>query len=168
MIQGSAGGSIDTDIEYRLRIYRRVFSVLFYLFHDSGLVTGRCDKVDSKILEKIICDEIRRRNTPTKRAQKLYLLEEELAFYDAIAENYHFIYDNERHPEVVHEVVGTIKKNLKVDWTKPHRMQAKAAIRPSVKKVLRRKDLKKEDFDEFLNRFMDQAEAMRVNWPSAA
>jgi len=92
----------------------------------------------------------------------------ELAFYDAIAENYGTIYDNELLSEVVHEVVATIKKNLKVDWTKPHRMQAKAAIRASVKKVLRRKNLKKEDFDEFLNRFMEQAEAMWANWPSAA
>lgn len=103
-----------------------------------------------------------------KRAQELGLSEEELAFYDAIAENYGSIYDNELLSEVVHEVVATIKKNLKVDWTKSHRMQAKAAIRASVKKVLRRKNLKKEDFDEFLNRFMEQAEAMWANWPSAA
>ncbi|MDA3950717.1 MAG: DUF3387 domain-containing protein [Spirochaeta sp.] len=103
-----------------------------------------------------------------KRAEELGLSEEELAFYDAIAENYQNIYDNEVLSEVVHEVVATIKKNLKVDWTKPHRVQARAAIRSAVKRVLRKKNLKAGDFDEFLNRFMEQAEAMWANWPSAA
>jgi len=103
-----------------------------------------------------------------KRAEELGLSEEELAFYDAIADNYGTIYDNELLSEIVHEVVATIKKNLKVDWTKPHRVQARAAIRSAVKRVLRKKKLKPDDFDVFLNRFMEQAEAMWANWPSAA
>jgi type I restriction enzyme R subunit len=103
-----------------------------------------------------------------KRAEELGLSEEELAFYDAIADNYATIYDNKLLSEVVHEVVSTIKKNLKVDWTKPHRMEARAAIRAAVKRILRKKKLKPDDFDEFLNRFMEQAEALWADWPSAA
>ncbi len=103
-----------------------------------------------------------------KRVAELGLSAEELAFYDAIAANCGNIYDNELLSEIVHEVVATIKKNLKVDWTKPHRMEARATIRTAVKRVLRKKKLKADDFDEFLNRFMEQAEAMWADWPSAA
>ena len=121
----------------------------------------------ASVIEAMI--RIRREmETADKRAEELGLSEEELAFYDAIAENYGTIYDNELLSEVVHEVVSAIKKNLKVDWTKPHRMEARATIRSAVKRVLRKKKLKKDDFDEFLNRFMEQAEAMWADWPSAA
>ena len=54
----------------------------------------------------------------------------------------------------------TIKKNLKVDWTEPHREDVKAAVRAAVKRVLRRRGVKEEDFEPFLARIMEQAEAL--------
>jgi hypothetical protein len=56
--------------------------------------------------------------------------------------------------------VATIKKNLKVDWTEPHREDVKAAVRAAVKRVLRRRGVKEEDFEPFVARIMEQAEAL--------
>src|SRR5207249_4825935 len=61
-----------------------------------------------------------------RRAASLGLEEEELAFYDAIAANYDDVYGVEFLRDLIHDVVQTIKRNLKVDWTEPHREDVKA------------------------------------------
>lgn len=54
------------------------------------------------------------------RAKALGLEEDELAFYDAVASQYETIYGDKFLSGLIHEVVQTIRKNLKVDWTEPH------------------------------------------------
>jgi len=61
-----------------------------------------------------------------------------------------------------------IKRNLKVDWTAPHREDVKAAVRAAVKRVLRQRDVRAEDFDGIVASVMTQAEALYRNWPQAA
>lgn len=103
-----------------------------------------------------------------KRAAALGLSEEELAFYDSVSTNYQQIYGQEFLSGLVHDVVQTIKRNLKVEWTEPHRDNVKAAVRSAVRRVLRRREVKAEDFDQFLNFIMAQAEALYSDWPLAA
>lgn len=100
-----------------------------------------------------------------ERAQQLGLTEEELAFYDAVAIEEEKVYDEPFLCDLIHDVVQTIRKNLKVDWTKPHREDVRAEIRATVKLVLRRHDVSTEDFDVFFLKFMEQAEQMYVDWP---
>ena len=69
---------------------------------------------------------------------------------------------------LIHDVVQTIKKNLKVDWTEPHRDEIRAEIRAAVRRVLRRRGLREADFDPFIERFMQQAEAQYADWPLVA
>jgi type I restriction enzyme, R subunit len=69
---------------------------------------------------------------------------------------------------LVHDVVQTIKKNLKVDWTEPHRDDVRATSRAGVRRVLRRRDVKVEDFEPFIEKFMAQAEELYDEWPLAA
>jgi len=102
------------------------------------------------------------------RAKQLDLADDELAFYDAVADNYQTVYEQPVLRDLVHDVVQTIKKNLKVDWTEPHRDDVRAAVRAAVKRVLRRKPVKPEDFEPFIERFMAQAEALYAEWPTAA
>lgn len=102
------------------------------------------------------------------RATALGLSEEELAFYESVATNYQQIYGHEFLRDLIHDVVQTIKRNLKVEWTEPHRDDAKAAVRAAVRRVLRRRNIKQEDFEQFLNFIMEQAEALYSNWPLAA
>jgi type I restriction enzyme R subunit len=94
------------------------------------------------------------------RAKELNLEGDELAFYDAVAENYATIYDQKFLCDLIHDVVVSIKKNLKVDWTEPHREDVKAAVRAAVKRVLRKRGVKEEDFEPFMIQIMQQAEAL--------
>lgn len=102
------------------------------------------------------------------RAAALSLSEEELAFYEAVAVNYQQLYGQEFLRDLIHDVVQTIKRNLKVDWTEPHRDDIKATVRSAVKRVLRGRKIKPEDFDKFLAFVMEQAEALYADWPLAA
>jgi len=103
-----------------------------------------------------------------ERAQELGLEEEELAFYDAVATNFESIYGNELLASLVHDVVQTIKRNLKVDWTEPHRDDIKASIRAAVKRVLRNRNIKADDLEPFIKYIMEQAEALYSDWPMVA
>jgi len=102
------------------------------------------------------------------RALSLGLVDEELAFYDAVAANYEQLYSQDFLRDLVHEVVQSIKRNLKVDWTEPHREDVKAAVRATVKRVLRKKGVKPEDLEPFFVAIMAQAEAIFADWPQAA
>lgn len=103
-----------------------------------------------------------------KRAAELGLADDELAFYDAVAENYNELYDIDFLRELIHDVVQSIKRNLKVDWTEPHREDVKAAVRAAVKRVLRNRGVKAEDLDPFVAAIMSQAKALYADWPLAA
>jgi type I restriction enzyme R subunit len=102
------------------------------------------------------------------RAKLLGLAEDEVAFYDAVAETYETIYQQQFLRDLIHEVVQTIKTNLKVDWTEAHRDDVRAAIRSAVKRVLRQRGVKAEDFEPFVLRLMAQAEALYADWPLVA
>lgn len=104
----------------------------------------------------------------TKRATELGLEEEELAFYDAVAENVASNYDQIFIRDLIHQVVQAIKRNLKVDWTEPHREDVKAGVLSAVKMVLRKNKVRPEDFDKIIPFVMEQAEAIYANWPVAA
>ena len=91
-----------------------------------------------------------------------------MAFYDAIDQNFGQVYDQEFLRDLIHDVVVSIKRNLKVDWTEPHRRSVKAAVRIAVKNVLRRRGVEATDLDGFLSAVMEQAEASYRNWPIAA
>jgi type I restriction enzyme R subunit len=113
--------------------------------------------------------EIRKEMEDTdRRAVALGLQEDELAFYDAVAENYDRIYGIEFLRDLVHDAVQTIKRNLKVDWTEPHREDVKAEVRAAVRRVLRRRGVKAEDLEPFVTSIIAQAEALYANWPLAA
>jgi type I restriction enzyme R subunit len=103
-----------------------------------------------------------------QRAGQLGLAEDELAFYDAVAINYENVYGVDFLKGLIHEVVQSIKRNLKVDWTEPHREDVKAAVRAAVRRVLTKQGVKAEDFDRLMPVLMAQAEALYAEWPIAA
>jgi type I restriction enzyme R subunit len=103
-----------------------------------------------------------------RRAAELGLEAEELAFYDAVAANYDTIYDVAFLRDLIHDVVQTIKRNVKVDWTEPHREDIKASVRAAVRRVLRNRGVKAEDFEPLVASIMAQAEALYVDWPNVA
>jgi type I restriction enzyme R subunit len=102
------------------------------------------------------------------RAEALGVSEEELAFYDALASSSDAVYDDELLKALVHEIVQTIRKNLRVDWTAPWRDDVRASVRNAVKRVLRDNGIKTHDFDKYLDVVMNQATVTFAQWPLAA
>src|SRR5438132_1577203 len=101
-------------------------------------------------------------------AMDLYHEPYELAFYDAVAANYATIYEPSFLRDLVHEVVQTLKKNLKVDWAAPHRQQVYSAIRAAVQRTLQRRGVKPEHLEPITLRVMEQAAATFKDWPILA
>jgi type I restriction enzyme R subunit len=124
--------------------------------------------IDAAAVVRMILDIRKQMEASEKRAADLGLAEDELAFYDAVAANFEKVYTVEFLRDLVHDVVQAVKRNLKVDWTEPHREDVKAAVRAAVKRVLRSRGVKPEDFDPFVTSIMAQAEALYTGWPVAA
>lgn len=103
-----------------------------------------------------------------RRAADLGVSEEELAFYDALASEGSGVYDDEFLRSLVHDVVQVIKRNLRVDWTAPHRGDVRATVRAAVKRVLRTRGVRPEHFDHYVEAVMTQAAASFAEWPFAA
>lgn len=102
------------------------------------------------------------------RAAELGLEPEEVAFFDAVAEAAGAVYDHEFLRDLIHDIVESIKRNLKVDWTEPHREEIKSAVRAAVKRVLRNRGVRRADIDTLLASIMAQAEQLYEEWPDAA
>jgi hypothetical protein len=107
-------------------------------------------------------------NADDERARALNLEPDELVFYDAVAANYANLYEPSFLRDLVHDVVQTLKKNLKVDWNEPHRQQVFAAIRAAVRRTLQRRGVQPEHLEPITARVMEQAAATFANWPVLA
>ena len=116
--------------------------------------------IDAAAVVKAMLEIKKDMDADSERAKGLGFEDDELAFYDAVAENYSAIYDQRFLSDLIHDVVPTVKKNIKVDWIEPHREDVKASVRTAVKRVLRRRGVKEEDFEPFLIGIMEQAEAL--------
>jgi len=98
------------------------------------------------------------------RGEESGLSDEEIAFYDALA-------DNESARQVMgepalrviaHELVMVIKGNLSVDWM--HRDSARANIRRHVKRLLRKYGYPPDLQDAAVQNVLQQAEALSAEW----
>ena len=103
------------------------------------------------------------------RGKTLNLNSEEIAFYDAVAANVATLFDEKTLCDLIRDVVQAVKKNLKVDWTKPHREDVKAGVHATVKTVfLRETRGKKRTAGRPPGKVIVQAEALFSEWPLAA
>lgn len=84
--------------------------------------------IDAAVVVKAMIQIKQEMDADEQRAKELDLADDELAFYDAVSTTYAAIYDQPFLRDLVHEVVQSIKKNLKVDWTEPHREDVKAGV----------------------------------------
>jgi type I restriction enzyme R subunit len=142
--------------------------MIIYDTRTAGLVQIRARPSDAAAVIRAMIAIRQEMEQDDKRATELGLGEDELAFYDAVAENLAGIYDEKLLGGLIHEIVKTVKRNLKVDWTEPHREDVKAGVRAAVKRVLRSRGIGAEHFEAVVGRIMEQAEALYSDWPVAA
>jgi type I restriction enzyme R subunit len=98
------------------------------------------------------------------RGEETGLGDDEIAFYDALAEN-----DSARQVMgeptlrvIAHELVTVIKGNVSVDWM--HRDSARANIRRHVKRLLRKYGYPPDLQDAAVQNVLQQAEALSAEW----
>src|SRR5439155_5729807 len=97
----------------RYRSFREMLAATLRKYHNRLIDAAAVIRMMLQIRE----EELREQ----QRADELNLAPEELAFYDAVAENLSSIYDQTFLAGLIHDVVQAVKRNLKVDWTEPHR-----------------------------------------------
>jgi type I restriction enzyme R subunit len=101
-----------------------------------------------------------------RRGEEEGLSQEEIAFYDALAENESAVevMGDESLRVIAHELLNSLKKNVTVDWSK--RESARARMRVLVKKILRKYGYPPDMQDAAVQTVLRQAEELSAQWSS--
>jgi type I restriction enzyme R subunit len=99
-----------------------------------------------------------------KRGEKLNLTEDEIAFYDALADNESAIeaLGNETLKTIARELVETVRKNVSVDWTLRESVQAK--LRVMVKRTLKKYGYPPDKQQKATDTVLEQAKLLCKDW----
>lgn len=99
-----------------------------------------------------------------EKGQELGLNRDELAFYDALANDEASVraLGDKVLKEIAVELVVALRNSVSVDWA--HRDSVKAKIRNQVRKILRRKKYPPEQSDNAIETVLKQAEALSADW----
>jgi type I restriction enzyme, R subunit len=103
-----------------------------------------------------------------ERGEETGLTDEEIAFYDALAQN-KSAQDIMGEPAlrvIAHELVMSLKNSVTVDWM--HRDAARARMRVLVKRILRKYGYPPDLQDAAVQTVLQQAEALSSEWARAA
>ncbi len=102
-----------------------------------------------------------------ERGEEAGLSDEEIAFYDALAENESAreVMGEPKLRVIAHELVTSIKGSVTVDWM--HRDAARARMRVLVKKILRKYGFPPDLQDAAVQTVLQQAEALSAEWAAA-
>ncbi len=101
-----------------------------------------------------------------RRGEEQGLSEEEVAFYDALAENESAVevMGNKQLLVIAHELVESLRKNVSVDWAK--RESARAQMRLLVKRILGEYGYPPDLQDAAVQMVLQQAELVATAWSS--
>ncbi|MBM3181243.1 MAG: type I restriction endonuclease subunit R [Chloroflexi bacterium] len=130
--------------------------------YQNGLITS------AQIIEELInlAKDIREAD---KRGEKMNLRMDELAFYDALADNptAETILGDVTLKQIAHELVDSVRKNTSIDWQLKESVQAK--LRVMVKRILRKYKYPPDDpatgeYTVSVTKVLDQAELLADFW----
>ncbi|WP_062208399.1 type I restriction endonuclease subunit R [Aureimonas sp. AU12] len=99
-----------------------------------------------------------------RRGEAEGLSQDEIAFYDALAESQSAVelMGNESLKVIAHELLVSLKCNISVDWS--HRESARARMRVLVKRILRKYGYPPDLQDAAVQTVLKQAEALSGSW----
>ena len=99
-----------------------------------------------------------------QRGEEEGLSHEEIAFYDALAQNQSAVdvMGNDHLRVIAHELLNSLKSNVSVDWQ--HRQLARARMRVLVKRILRKHGYLPDLQDAAVQTVLQQAEALSATW----
>jgi type I restriction enzyme, R subunit len=98
------------------------------------------------------------------RGEEMGLNDDEIAFYDALAENDSAIklMGDAQLRVIAHELLVSLKENISVDWA--HRQSARARLRVLVKRILRKYGYPPDLQDAAVQTVLQQAEVLCKDW----
>ncbi|MDC8773354.1 type I restriction endonuclease subunit R [Paucibacter sp. hw8] len=98
------------------------------------------------------------------RGEKLGLSEDEVRFYDALANNESAVRElsDEILKKIAHELTENLRKNLSVDWSE--RESVRASLRLMVKRILRKYKYPPDLQDAAVELVLQQAQALGESW----
>lgn len=99
-----------------------------------------------------------------QRGEESELSDEEIAFYDALAENESAVQmmGDDKLKLIAHELLTSLRENISVDWA--HRDSARARMRVLVKRILRKYGYPPDLQDTAVQTVLQQAEALASTW----
>jgi len=99
-----------------------------------------------------------------QRGEEQGLSEDEIAFYDALAENESAIQmmGDDKLKLIAHELLVSLRENVSVDWA--HRESARARMRVLVRRILRKYGYPPDLQDAAVQTVLQQAEALSSGW----
>ena len=99
-----------------------------------------------------------------QRGEESGLSDEEIAFYDALAENESAVQvmGDGKLRVIAHELLVSLRENVSVDWA--HRESARARLRVLVKRILRKYGYPPDLQDAAVQTVLQQAEALTAGW----
>jgi len=130
--------------------------------YQNGLITS------AQIIEELInlAKDIREAD---KRGEQMNLRVDELAFYDALADNptAEAVLGDVTLKQIAHELVDSVRKNTSIDWQLKESVQAK--LRVMVKRILRKYKYPPDDpttgeYTVSVTKVLDQAELLADFW----
>lgn len=117
----------------------------------------------AQVIEELI-EMAKRFSAASKRGDQLGLNDDELAFYDALANNESSVRElgDETLAKIAHELTESLRQNVTVDWS--NRDSVRAKLRLLVKRILRKYKYPPDQQEEAAQLVLAQAEALCEAW----
>jgi len=117
----------------------------------------------AQVMEEL-CDMAKKFKEAVNRGDELGLNEDELAFYDALANNEASVKElgDETLKKIAHELTENLRRNVSVDWSVRESVRAK--LRLMVKRILRKYKYPPDKQEEAVELVLRQAESLTKDW----
>ncbi len=124
---------------------------------------GRLKSNAIALMEELV-EMARKFKAAASRGEQLGLSEDEVKFYDALANNESAVREltDETLKKIAHELTENLKKNLSVDWAQ--RESVRATLRLMVKRVLRKYKYPPDQAEEAVELVLQQVETLGEAW----
>lgn len=125
-------------------------------YHNNAITTAQ-------VLQELI-DLAKDIRAARQRGEEQGLSQDEIAFYDALAENESAVevMGDDQLRVIAHELLSNLKKNVSIDWAQ--REPARARIRVLVKRILRKYGYPPDLQDAAVQTVLQQAEVLSERW----
>lgn len=117
----------------------------------------------AQVIEELI-DMAKKFHAAATRGEELGLTEDEIRFYDALANNESAIREltDETLKKIAHELTESLRQNITVDWSERESVRAK--LRLMVKRILRKYKYPPDQQDGAVELVLQQAQALGEAW----